>query len=364
MVCAAFALTANGGVAAAQDTDLPRIPQVLRAGQACTGPSGKKVAQVPWQLPYLGADRVWPLTTGAGVTVAVVDTGVDSSVFPVDALGDAGTDCVGHGTVVASLIAAPGKIAGLAHGARVLAVRGADKFGAATGPSIAGALDAAVAAGARIICVALVTAQEDPALRQAVDRAVAAGALIVAAAGPDAAPRSGEPVRYYPAAYPGVLAVAAIGPDGKPEPNAVAGALAAPGNLVVGTGPGGGQVVASGPAFAAAHVAATAALIRSYRPESTTADITRRLRETAYRQPGLAVVDPLAALTVSAAVDGPATVRRDPVVVAAAPDLAPVRGAAWAVAAAVVGVVCLLAAVVVVVPLGRRRRWRAGGVGD
>ncbi|GAA4553144.1 type VII secretion-associated serine protease mycosin [Amycolatopsis samaneae] len=368
MACAAFTLLLPGGVAAAQETELPRIPQALRAGQPCTPSSGRKVAQVPWQLPYLGADRVWPLATGAGVTVAVVDTGADTSAVPAGVLGDAGTDCVGHGTVLAGLVAAPatkdGGPAGLAPGARVLAARGTDRFGVATAASIAGGLDAAVAAGARIICVGPVTTDADPVLRQAVDRAVAAGALVVAAAGPDGAPRQDTaPGPYYPAAFPGVLAVTAVGPDGKPDakssPKAVAGSLAAPGNLVVGTGPGGGQVAGAGPAFAAAQVAAAAALIRSYRPEVTSAEILRRLRETAYPQSGVAVVDPLAAVTGAGAADG-AVSARQPVMVRAAPDPAPAREAAGAVVSAVVLAVGLLAAAAVVVPLGRRRGWRAG----
>ncbi|HET6289387.1 MAG TPA: peptidase S8 and S53 subtilisin kexin sedolisin, partial [Amycolatopsis sp.] len=105
VACATLVLLANGGLAAAQGTELPQIPQTLKAGQACTSSSGKKIPSVPWQLPYLGADRLRALSTGEGVTVAVVDTGVDKAVLPIQQVGDAGTDCVGHGTVVASLIA-------------------------------------------------------------------------------------------------------------------------------------------------------------------------------------------------------------------------------------------------------------------
>ncbi|WP_235096687.1 S8 family serine peptidase [Amycolatopsis decaplanina] len=365
VACATLTLLANGGLAAAQDTELPQIPQTLKAGQACTSFSGKKIPSAPWQLPYLGADRLWALSTGEGVTVAVVDTGVDKAVLPVQPVGDAGTDCVGHGTVVASLIAAPladgAKVSGLAPGARVLAVRGTEKTGAATAASIAGALDGAVTAGARIICVATAVTEADPALKQAVDRAVAAGALIVAAAGRDTTKaRDASPGPYYPAAFPGVLAVSAIGPDGKPDGKAVPGSLAAPGNLVVGKGPGGGAAIGVGPAFAAAHVAAAAALIRSYRPEATAADITRRLRDTASPQAGVTVLDPLAALTSVSTAAGAATARREPVVVTPGPDLGPARQAAWAVVAGVVVAVALLGAAAVVVPRGRRRGWRAG----
>ncbi|MBB4681421.1 S8 family serine peptidase [Crossiella cryophila] len=364
VACATFVLAANGGVAAAQDTVLPQIPQVLRAGQPCTGSSGKKITETPWQLPYLGADRLWPLSTGAGVTVAVVDTGVDSTAVPVEALGDAGKDCVGHGTVVASLIGAPVregfKFAGLAPGARVLAVRGTDKSGVPSAGGIAGAIDAAVAAGARVICVAVGVAEADPGLGKAIERALAAGALVVAAAGPDSLPnKKVEPGPYYPAGFPGVLAVSALGPDGKAEAGSP-GVLAAPGNLVVGTGPGGGQVVGSGPAFAAAHVAAAAALIRAYRPEITGSELAKRLRDKAYRQPGLAMLDPLAALTANQA-EAPVTARREPVALAAVPDTVGPQRSALIVAGIVALAGCLLGAVAVVVPLGRRRGWRGGG---
>ncbi|WP_414941836.1 S8 family serine peptidase [Amycolatopsis sp. cmx-11-51] len=363
VACATLALLANGGLAAAQDRELPQIPQTLRAGQPCTAPSGKKIPSAPWQLPYLGAERLWSLSTGTGVTVAVVDTGVDTSILPADAIGEAGTDCVGHGTVVASLIAAPPSsdagVSGLAPGARVLSVRGTDKFGAATASGIAGALDAAVGAGVRIICVATAVTEADPVLRQAVDRAIAAGALIVAAAGRDlTTAHDVPPGPYYPAAFPGVLAVTAIGPDGKATP--VQGALAAPGNLVVGRGPGGGQVVGAGPAFAAAHVAAAAALIRAYRGEVTGADLARRLRDTASPQAGVTVLDPLAALTSVATADVGGAVRREPVTLVPPPDVAPVRQSAFAVVAGVMVAVCLLGAAAVVVPRGRRRGWRAG----
>ncbi|MEV6907507.1 S8 family serine peptidase [Amycolatopsis sp. NPDC051071] len=364
VACATLTLLANGGLASAQDTELPQIPQALKPGQACTAPSGKKVPSVPWQLPYLGADRLWALATGEGVTVAVVDTGVDGAVLPSRPVGEGGSDCVGHGTVVASLIAASraegAKVSGLAPDARVLAVRGTEKSGAATAASIAGGLDGAITAGARIICVAAAVTEADPVLRQAVDRAIAAGALIVAAAGRDVTTaRDVPPGPYYPAAFPGVLAVTAIGPDGKASAP-VAGSLAAPGNLVVGMGPGGGAAVGAGPAFAAAHVAAAAALIRSYRPETTAADLARRLRDTAYPQAGVSVLDPLAAMTSVATANGAAAVRREPVVLTPAPDLGPARQGAWAVVAGVLVAVALLGAAAVVVPRGRRRRWRGG----
>lgn len=369
VACVLVSLTATGAGVAAPDTDLPQIPQILRAGQACTPPSGRTIADVPWQLPALGAQRVWPLANGAGVTVAVIDTGVDQTAVPSDVVADGGEDCVGHGTVVASLIAAPVKegvgVAGLAPGARIMAVRGTDRSGGATPASIAGGIDAAVAAGARVLCVAAVTPTDDPVLGQAAERAVAAGAVVIAAAGPDiTSAGSGPAGPYYPAAYPGVVSVTAVGPDGTGDVRSgikpAAGSLAAPGILVVGTGPGGGQVVGVGPAFAAAHVAAAAALVRSYLPRASASEIVQRLRRTSFTAGDGRVIDPLAAMTAVAAVDHTAPPSRDALVVAPAPDLVPARTAAWAVTGTVVLVMCLIAAAAAVVPRGRRRGWRAG----
>src|SRR5690348_6791442 len=92
-------------------------------------------ADVPWAQARLGADRLAGLATGAGITVAVIDSGVDRANRALgrvlgggdllDPTGDGRLDCVGHGTAVASLIngGSHGTFHGLAPKATVLSIR-------------------------------------------------------------------------------------------------------------------------------------------------------------------------------------------------------------------------------------------------
>src|SRR5690349_11433592 len=101
-------------------------------------PVADKVRDDQWQLSALGAEAAWRISTGAGVTVAVIDSGVDAThpdlagqvlggLDLVDVGGDGYDDEVGHGTTVAALIAGRGDdargVVGLAPGAKILPVR-------------------------------------------------------------------------------------------------------------------------------------------------------------------------------------------------------------------------------------------------
>ncbi len=113
--------------AAADSVGLPVVRSVLAEDDTCVEASEVKARSEPWTMGALGAARARPLSQGAGQTVAVVDTGVGESAPAlagrVTAIGDAGKDCVGHGTFAAGLIAAtPGAAggpAGLAPEARI-----------------------------------------------------------------------------------------------------------------------------------------------------------------------------------------------------------------------------------------------------
>lgn len=296
------------------------------AASQCVGPSSDISQATPWPQAYLDAGLLGSFTTGAGQVVAVVDTGVSAaapalagSVLPGASMvggGQGDTDCLGEGTFVAALIAArhiPGAgLAGLAPAARILPVAVTAASGNASSAAVAAGIRFAVGHGASVIDVSLATPPgPSPALRAAVLYAQSRNVVLVAGV-PRAQDSLGGTVTNvtgYPAAYPGVLAVAAVNPQGTPVSAGTAGVrvdLAAPGTSLVGVAPAGqGNIRASGPGLASGFVAATAALVRSYYPRLTAAQVVQRLEATADppgtavpdAQVGYGIVDPYVALT-------------------------------------------------------------------
>ncbi|GGW12477.1 type VII secretion-associated serine protease [Streptomyces globisporus] len=358
--------------AAADSVGLPVVRSVLAEDDTCVEASEVKARSEPWTMGALGAARARPLSQGAGQTVAVVDTGVGESAPAlagrVTAIGDAGKDCVGHGTFAAGLIAAtPGAAggpAGLAPEARIQAVRGADERGGSTVAQVAASIRTAADEGASVIYVAAALAAGKAELTKAVAYASEKDALVVAPLAPDALPRDAKPAAWYwPAAAPGAIGVTDYGPDGQRPANApvVGGAdLAAPGDAVVSIGPeGSGHFIGYGASFAAAHVAGAAAQVRARHPELSAADTERRLTEAAYpaSPPRL---DPYAALTAVLTDEKGAVPRTERAEVPPPPAAEP-RTRALIAAGVGGGVVLLVAAGAVVIPRGRARNWRPAG---
>ena len=287
----------------------------------CTQEKTQYVAEAPPALTRLAAERAWRSATGAGVLVAVVDSGVDpgnahltDAVVPgVDLVGVAGdpagrTDTAGHGTAVAGQIAARWRddlgsgVVGLAPAATILPVRvyyadddqAREQGVAPDATRLAAGIDAAVAAGARVVNVSMSTPNDTPALADAVRRATAAGALVVASAGNRNTSSDEADGPRYPAAYDGVLAVTAVDVDDLPAGDAIHGAhvdVAAPGTNVLTTFHAAGDCMLSGEgtstSFATAYVSAAVALLAERYPEETPAQWAYRLEVTAARaQPG------------------------------------------------------------------------------
>ena len=271
----------------------------------------------------LAPERAWPFSTGTGVTVAVIDSGVDASVpqlrgrvlagDSLDTSSDAGAataDCLGHGTMVAGIIgaqkAAGTGFEGIAPGALILPVRIYSQNTTASSTALAAALIWAADHGAKVVNISASADQPSDTLRAAVAYAQAHDVLIVAAAGNGF--QQGDPVTY-PASYPGVLAVGSIGADGHVAATSQSGpfvSLVAPGENVLSLGTGGpGHVLDSGTSFAAPFVSGVAALVRSAYPGLSAAQVKNRLEQTADHPAlplpdaayGWGVVDPYRALT-------------------------------------------------------------------
>jgi type VII secretion-associated serine protease mycosin len=278
-----------------------------------------------WALDarHFDSARTWTLSTGRGVVVAVVDSGVDAHhpdlagrVLPgVDLVGDAGDGRVdsssnSHGTSVAAIIAADGSgaggMTGLAPGATILPVRISDDL-ASDPATLARGIDYATTHGAKVINISVCASILNPQVRTAVDAAIRQDVVVVAAAGNDGL--KGNPPQY-PAALPGVLAVAASDARGSLWPDSESGAylgLTAPGVDIYTAGLQGSHQQASGTSFAAPEVAAAAALLRSRFPDESATQIITRLTSTAHSprpgrstQWGFGIIDPYRALTAGA----------------------------------------------------------------
>jgi type VII secretion-associated serine protease mycosin len=294
------------------------------AAAYATVPADDPVRDEQWQLDYLDAKDAWQRADGTGVTVAVLDSGVDGNhpdlagqVLPgvdlVDASSDGRADPVGHGTTVAALIAGRNDddhgVVGLAPRAKILPVRvlnRENRYDDAT--TVANGLRWAVDHGARVVNLSLGGTGTSEALAEALDYAFDKDVVVVACTGNITPPAPTQV--WYPAREPGVLAVAGLSHDEGDEPlwtSSITGpqtVLAAPAADLFGARPGGYWRV-QGTSFAAPLVTATAALVRSRWPRMSAANVVNRLVSTARDlgaagrddEYGFGAVDPLAALS-------------------------------------------------------------------
>ncbi len=396
LVCAllAVALLPGAPVAAGR----PAFAAQRAAPGCASAPAPvEPVTELPWAQQRYAPDRLTSLATGAGVTVAVIDSGVDAEHVQLrgrvldgadylDPGLNGQRDCAGHGTAVASIIAAAPRTGtgfhGLAPGVRILPVRiseqqvvdGKESGRTVTAAEFALAIRWAVNHGATVLNLSVVLYEDNPAVREAIAFALKQDVVVVAAVGN--LHENGDP-RPYPAAYEGVLGVGSIGPDGQRSPFSQVGTyvdVVAPGGNVLTAMPGRGHKEQNGTSYATPFVTAAVALIREYWPNLTAAEVVHRIVSTtdpasgsersAY---GTGVLNPYRAVTETGAVGGPppavALPREvvDPAVVAeqGRRTLAQ-RRAIWVagIAGAAAALAVLLA---VIVPRGARRRWRPAG---
>lgn len=270
-------------------------------------------ARTRWNLNSINVPAAFARgLSGRGVTVAVIDSGVDynhknlagalsrSNVgFDFMSFDERPFDDNSHGTAVAGLVAAQNaekSQVGIAPGAKVLSYKVFDPYGQTTSAALFGAFERAIADGAKIILCAWDTRKESEALRDAILLAEEKGVLVVTAAGD-----KGVDIReiaHFPARYndhANVLAVTALDQAGKlgavagRYSNYGAGAvdLAAPGIALEVLSPRSDYLERSGSDLAAAHVAGAAALAWERNPGYTAGAIKDLLLRSARRDPGL-----------------------------------------------------------------------------
>lgn len=266
-------------------------------------PNDPFYAEQTW-LDLVGARGLWALGVGSGVTVAVVDSGVDLSHPDLQANLIDGYDFadnsaipqdrIGHGTTVAGLLGAVASngigVTGLAPGIKIMPLKTSPDSGPHAGEplssAVAQAIDYAVAHGAGIINLSLTITTETEVVRQAVQEALDKGVIVVAAAGNE------HSAVGFPANMPGVIAVANTQDDGSLHGSSNVGteiALAAPGVYPKSTLLGGGYGVYGsgiGTSYSAPMVAAALAVLHGANPYLPPATLLSLLKSAAAPVPG------------------------------------------------------------------------------
>jgi type VII secretion-associated serine protease mycosin len=343
-----------------------------------------KLSGVPWAQEALDFSSVWNITRGKHVTVAVVDSGVQdtpqlagrASYYTVAGPGPA--DCVGHGTAVASIIAASDGLSkgipfyGVAPAAKILSIKVQASEDERNLGFLPRGIEEAVNLGAQVINVSI-QGPPTPALHKAVDYALRHNRVVVAAAGNDSQTGSGTASKgpFYPASYPGVLSVGAVDRIGGITQDTLGEtpiSVVAPGQDVQSDFPGGFSENDTGTSFAAPFVSGEAALIRSAFPHMSAARVVSRIIATADgntgARTGAGMINPVEAVTglLPPQAATPAANTQPVAIVPVRHGNSLTRLVAVSVSGGAVAVAILVVILAVAVPHGRRRKWRPGRV--
>jgi type VII secretion-associated serine protease mycosin len=292
--------TEVGGNASSTDTPAPAVLSVQPDQEVHalgTGGENDPMRSQQWALDRTTFESAWSVTRGAGVIVAVVDSGVEAdhqdlagSVLPgidyVNPGGDGRTDPDGHGTHIAGIIAAHVNnglgIAGAAPAVKILPVRVLDAHGGGVASDVAKGIIWATDHGARVINVSL-GGGASPGIEQAMQYANSKGVVVCAAAGNNG--QAGN-APMYPAAYPEAIAVAAV------DSNLAHPSFGNTGTYIDVSAPGVGIVsswgssptayaLASGTSMATPYASAEAALIIAANPTLSAERVTQLMEGTA-----------------------------------------------------------------------------------
>ena len=296
-----------------------------------------------WVLDMLDAEAAWSMTRGAGVTVAVIDSGVNPYVSDLAGSVITGPNYTGvytrpsspqwgvHGTWMASLIAGHGHdggfsgVIGVAPAARILSIRvipdrGDPHYGTyeheretLIQQSLADGIEYAVMHGAKVISMSIGYSAPSATVRAELQDAYDHGVVVIASAGNSGAPgstRGAVAPESFPANYPGVISVGAVNSSAEVasfSSDNLSVQVAAPGVSVPAQGRDGQYWSVSGTSPACALVAGVAALIKSRYPDLPPDLVASAMTSTATHRPaagydsqvGFGIVDAAAALTMA-----------------------------------------------------------------
>jgi membrane-anchored mycosin MYCP len=392
----AGALTAVTGLIALNATVAVRPASALvvpwAAGGDCPNAKGFEPGtpnETSWAQKRMDLERVWAVTRGAGVTVAVIDSGVNFGHVLMQGVrrkagfsmvGGSTTDCLKHGTEVASIIAAQQvagyAFSGVAPDATIMPVKEQNADNDGDLRVVAQAIRRAVDAKADVINLSLNgPADNITQLRDAIAYAEQKDVVVVCAANNDnARPNATTP---YPAGYPTVLAVASTNQQDQHSQFSHSGSfvdIAAPGEKVEVVTPINGDRrfhIVDGTSYAAPIVAGVAALVRAAHPDLNAAQVRERILRTADAPPGkvpspdlgYGIVNPY--LAVTASIDDTQSIatpkpsgKPASIPVPASADGGP-RHRALGFGLALFGLAGLVASVAAVARRGRARGWRS-----
>ncbi|OEF98205.1 S8 family peptidase [Desulfuribacillus alkaliarsenatis] len=262
-------------------------------------PQLPKKTIIPWGVDRIRAPEVWQRNTGAGVRVAVIDTGVDLShpmlkpnlrqginILDPD---KAPKDDNGHGTHVAGTIAAiggAGNLIGVAPRAKIYPVKAFDGNGKALLSDLGKAVEWCVENDIRLINMSFGTSSSNPTLEEIYHQAYERDAIMVAAAGNNGP----DGTVGYPGKYPFTITVGATTEDNEianfssrgPQVN-----ICAPGVEILSCWLHGGTRRIKGTSMATPHVAGTVALMLERYPQLHFGQVRQILKSTAIKLAGI-----------------------------------------------------------------------------
>ena len=296
-------------VAATADEYFPRQYALQNNGQPFDNTAGTYSVAGGTADADVDAVEAWGVTTGSGIKVAVLDSGVASDNVDITPKvvaranftnGTTGEDNYGHGTHVAGIVAATADntvgVAGVCPGCTILDGKVLNDSGVGSSSSLANGINWAVSNGAKVINMSL-GVRASRTLEAAVNNAWSKGVVLVAAAG-----NGSNQAKIYPGAYPNVIAVAATDNTDAKASFSTYGAswvdVAAPGVNIYSTFPNHtfvlgaqnnrsfGYDLGNGTSMSSPIVAATAALAWSSHAGATNMSVRANIETTADRLPG------------------------------------------------------------------------------